>query len=302
MMNRSSLASVSGAAKEQAIDVVASRRARRLHVLSSRGAAYAVVSFVTLLSVLPTFYMVDLSLRDPIASFAPVLIAGHPILDNYQMVLQSADMYRYFVNSTVVSLCSVVLTIIVVLLSAFGLSRLRIRGGTVVFYLLISGLMIPLASLIVPLTVELKNMGMLNTYWGLIGPFTAIGTPFGLLVIKGAMDNFPRELEEAAVLDGAAAWHVLWRVIVPVIRPSILVVAIWQFLYSWNEFFLSLVVMTDASMKTVPLLPLQFEGPFMTDPGALFAVLTLVSVVPMLVYAALQRWFVGGLMTGSVKG
>lgn len=267
-----------------------------------RGSAYLAVSIVTFFSLLPTIYMVDLSLRDPTTSFAPVLIANTPILDNYQLVLQSPDMYRYFLNSTVISLGSVALTVVVVLLAAFGLSRLRIRGGTVVFYVLISGLMIPLASLIVPLTVELKDMGLLNTYWGLIFPFTAIGTPFGLLVVKGAMDNFPRELEDAAVIDGATAWQVLWRVIVPVIRPSILVVAIWQFLYSWNEFFLSLVVMTDASMKTVPLLPLQFEGPFMTDPGALFAVLTLVSVVPMLVYAILQRWFVGGLMAGSIKG
>lgn len=264
--------------------------------------AYVVVLLVTLLSLLPTIYMIDLSLRDPISSFSPVLIAPNPIFDNYVQTLTSPGLYQYFVNSIIVSLSSVALTIFAVILSAFGLSRLRVRGATLVFYILISGLMIPLASLIVPLTVELKGMALLNNYLGLIGPFTAIGIPFGLLVLKGAMDNVPRELEEAAVIDGASSWRVLWKIIVPIIMPSILVVAIWQFLYSWNEFFLSLVVMTDSSMKTVPLLPLVFEGPFMTDPGQLFAILTVISLVPMLVYILLQRWFVGGLMAGSLKG
>lgn len=263
---------------------------------------YVIMTIVTLFSLLPTIYMVDLSLRDPISSFAPELIAPNPIFDNYGLVLSSPGLYQYFLNSAIVALCTVGLTVLLVILSAFGLSRLRIPGSRLVFYILISGLMIPLASLLVPLTVELKQMTLLNNYFGLIGPFTAIGTPFGLLIIKGAMDNFPRELEEAAVIDGASMWQVLWRVIVPVIVPSILVVAIWQFLYSWNEFFLSLVVMTDSSMKTVPLLPLVYEGPYLTDPGALFAILTVISLVPMLIYALLQRWFVGGLLSGSVKG
>jgi len=135
----------------------------------------------------------------------------------------------------------------------------------------------------------------------LIGPFAAIGTPFGLLVLKGTMDSFPISLEEAAVLDGASAFRTLWSVILPTAVPSLLVVGVWQFLYSWNEFFLSLVVMTNQSMKTVPLLPLVFQGPYMTDPGALFAILTVVSVVPMVVYAGVQKWFVRGLMEGGIK-
>jgi raffinose/stachyose/melibiose transport system permease protein len=274
----------------------------RLHAAGLRVPGYVIISGVTLLSLLPTIYMVDLSLRDPISSFLPELIAPHPIFDNYGIVLGSPGLYQYFLNSMIVALCTVTLTVLIVILSAFGLSRLRIRGSRLIFYILISGLMIPLASLLIPLTVELKQMSLLNNYFGLIGPFTAIGTPFGLLVLKGAMDTFPRELEEAAVIDGASMWQVLWRVIVPVIVPSILVVAIWQFLYSWNEFFLSLVVMTDSSMKTVPLLPLVYEGPYLTDPGALFAILTVISLVPMIVYAFLQRWFVGGLLSGSLKG
>ena len=270
--------------------------------IPGRTVAYIVVGLLVLFSVLPTIYMIDLSFRNPTQSYEPSLITGSPILGNYRTVLSNGGFLNYFKNSLIVSLVTVAVTLLVVLLASFGLSRLKIRGKSLVFYLLIAGMMVPLASLIVPLTISLKNMNLLNNYFGLIGPFVAIGTPFGLLVLKGAMDSFPKELEEAAVLDGASAFRTLFGVILPTIVPSLLVVAIWQFLYSWNEFFLSLVVMTKNSFKTVPLLPLQFEGPYMTDPGALFAVLTIVSIVPMVVYIVLQKWFVRGLMEGGVKG
>lgn len=264
--------------------------------------AYLILIVATVLSVLPTIYMIDLSFRNPVDSFSPVLFSPNPTMQNYQTIFANPGFVQYFVNSLVVSVLTVMLTLFFVILATFGLSRLKIRGRNIIFYVIISGLMIPLASLIVPLTVVLKSGELLNNYFGLIGPFTAIGTPFGLLVMKGAMDNFPRELEEAAVVEGASRLRVLWKIIVPTTIPSLLVVAIWQFLYSWNEFFLSLVVMTDPAMKTVPLLPLQFEGPYMTNPGALFAVLTVISLVPMLVYIVLQKWFVGGLMAGGIKG
>ncbi|MHB1627634.1 MAG: carbohydrate ABC transporter permease [Bacilli bacterium] len=269
---------------------------------SRRAMAYVLLGAVTLVSLLPTIYMLDLSLRNSVESFAPVLFAPDPSLQNYGTVLASAGLMRYFVNSLAVATVTVLLTLLSCLLAGFAISRLRVRGGNVVFYIINTALMVPLASLLIPLTVSLKQADLLNNYWGLIGPYTALGIPFGLLVIKGALDGFPGELEEAAVIDGASPIAVLLRIIVPVIRPSLLVVAIWQFLFSWNEFFLALVVMTKNSMKTMPLLPLYYEGSYMTNPGDLFAILTLVSIVPMIVYIVVQRWFVSGLMEGSVKG
>jgi raffinose/stachyose/melibiose transport system permease protein len=263
---------------------------------------YLILLSATAVSFIPTIYLFDLSLRNPTDFFSPALIAGHPTLANYYQVVSNAEVLRYFLNSAVVALGTVALTLVFSLWCGFAVSRLKIRGGQAVFYTILAGLMIPLAGLIVPLTVALKAMGLLNNYLGLIGPETAIGSAFGLLVIKGAMDNFPRELEEAAVIDGATRSRILWQIMVPVLVPSLLVVGIWQFLYSWNEFFLALVVMSAPSMQTVPLMPLAFQGPYMADPGALFAALSIISVVPMVVYAALQRWFVGGLMAGSIKG
>lgn len=267
-----------------------------------RAIPYVVLIAACALSLLPTIYMVDMSLRDSADSFAPVLIAAHPTLANYAAVLAHGEFGRFFVNSLVVSLGTVALTLACVVCLAYAISRLKVRGGGAILLVVMSALLLPLASLLIPITVLLRTIGLTNSYLGLIGPDTALGIAFGTVIVKGAMDGIPAELEEAAIIDGAGSLAVLLQVVVPLVRPSLLVVAVWQFLFSWNEFFLALVIMTRNAMKTLPLAPLFFEGPYMTDPGKLFAILTLIGVVPMLLYAVLQRWFVSGLMEGGVKG
>lgn len=264
-------------------------------------AAYAVLLLATAASLLPTVYMVDISLRDATDSFSPVLIAGHVTFANWSSVL-SGGLAGFFVSSTVVSLVTVALTLVCVIGLSYALSRLKIRGGQVILLVVVSALLLPLASLLVPIAQLLQWLGLTNNYLGLIGPETALGIPFGTVIVRAAMDEIPDVLEEAAVVDGAGRFAILVRIVLPLVSPSLIVVAIWQFLFSWNEFFLALVVMTKDAMKTLPLAPLYYQGPFMTDPGKLFAVLTLIATVPMLAYVLVQRWFVAGLMEGSVKG
>jgi ABC-type glycerol-3-phosphate transport system permease component len=269
---------------------------------SSTLMAYLVLAAACAVSLLPTVYMIDMSLRTSEDSFAPVLIAGHATLANYVAVLAHGEFAGFFVNSLLISLLTVALTLVCVVCLAYAISRLKVRGGSIILLVVMSALLLPLASLLIPITVLLRTIGLTNTYWGLVGPETALGIAFGTVIVKGAMDGIPIEFEEAAVLDGAGSLAVLLRIVTPLVRPAILVVAVWQFLFSWNEFFLALVIMSRNDMKTLPLAPLFFEGPFMTDPGKLFAILTLIGVVPMLLYAVLQRWFVSGLMAGGVKG
>ncbi|MGH7057583.1 MAG: carbohydrate ABC transporter permease [Acetobacteraceae bacterium] len=274
-------------------------------IRSNRGAArlaLAVLIVGTAASLLPTVYMFDMSLRNATESFAPVLFAPHPSLANYRAVLATAGLGRFFLNSTVVAAGTVVLTLVAATALSFAIARLKIRGGSLLLLMVLGALLLPLASLLIPITVLLKNIGLTNTWAGLIGPETAIGIPFATVILKEAMDGVPDELEEAAVIDGASSFVVLLKVVVPLVRPALIVVAIWQFLYSWSEFFLSLVIMTHNAEKTLPLAPLFYQGPYMSDPGELFAILTLIAAVPMVVYALVQRWFVTGLMAGGVKG
>ncbi|MCL4313790.1 MAG: carbohydrate ABC transporter permease [Actinobacteria bacterium] len=247
--------------------------------------------------------MIDISFRNAVTAFDPSLIVfSGSTLSNYTSVLKNPDLPHFFINSTIVALSTVTLTIILALLASFAISRLHIIGGRVLFLIISTALFIPLASVLVPIVLLLKNIGGLNTYWGLIGPYTAIGIAFAILIIKGALDSFPTELEEAARLDGASWLSVLTRVIVPMIIPALFVVAVWQFLFSWNEFYLALVIMTNLSKETMPLAPLYYEGPFLAEPGQLFAILSLVSVVPMVVYLLVQKRFVKALEGGALKG
>ncbi len=264
--------------------------------------AYAVLAGACALSLLPTVYMIDISLRNAQDSFAPVLISAHPTLANYTAVLSHTQFLRFFFNSALVAGLTVLATLVCVTCLAYALSRLKVRGGGIVLLVIMSALLLPLASLLIPITVLLRTIHLTNAYLGLVGPETSLGIAFGTVIVKGAMDGVPMELEEAARLDGAGSLGVLLRIMTPLCRPALLVVAVWQFLFSWNEFFLALVIMSRNAMKTLPLAPLFFEGPFMSNPGKLFAILTLIGVVPMLFYAVLQRWFVSGLMEGGVKG
>ncbi len=274
----------------------------RSHGLSRIG-AHLVLIIAVILSISPTIYMIDISFRNAVTAFDPSLIVfSGSTLSNYTSVLKNPDLPHFFINSTIVALSTVTLTIILALLASFAISRLHIIGGRVLFLIISTALFIPLASVLVPIVLLLKNIGGLNTYWGLIGPYTAIGIAFAILIIKGALDSFPTELEEAARLDGASWLSVLTRVIVPMIIPALFVVAVWQFLFSWNEFYLALVIMTNLSKETMPLAPLYYEGPFLAEPGQLFAILSLVSVVPMVVYLLVQKRFVKALEGGALKG
>jgi ABC-type glycerol-3-phosphate transport system permease component len=245
--------------------------------------------------------MIDLALRTPGQAFDSSLITRNPTFANFAQVLQQPGLGRYFLNSAVVAISTTIATVVIGILASYAFSRLRVPLRSLLFPLLLAQMFVPLAALLIPLTQLLKFLGLVNTYWGLIGPYTAIGLPFSLIVFKSAMDGFPQSLEEAARVDGASSFRTLVRIIVPLVRPATLVVAIWQFLFSWNEFFLALVIVTAPSVKTLPLAPLVYQGDYLTNLGDLFAILTLMTVVPILLYAVLQRSFLSGLMQGGVK-
>jgi raffinose/stachyose/melibiose transport system permease protein len=179
---------------------------------------------------------------------------------------------------------------------------LRLKGTLILYATLLTTLMVPLASLVLPLAILLQKFGWVNTYWGLVFPYSALGVPFAMVVLKAFMEDAPGELFEAARVDGCNAWQTYWHVALPLVRPALVFVAIWQFIVTWNEFFLALIVLTKAEMKTLTIVPMQYSGLYMANPGALFAVLTLIALPLILLYVLVQRAFVRGLLAGAVKG
>lgn len=262
----------------------------------------AIVAIVAAIWLLPVVYMIDVSLRGPNDAFDSAILLPTATLVNYQTIFADNPLPAFFTNSIVVSVSTTLLVAAGSTLFAFGVSVLRVRFSRAIYAGILMTLMVPIAALVVPMTQELKGLSLLNTYLGLIGPYTALGIPFATVILVSVMDDIPLELHEAAIVDGANSWRLLIDVVVPVIRPSLVFILIWQFITSWNEFFLALTVMTDGEMKTLALIPQQYSGVYLSSPGALFAILTLVAMPLILMYLVVQRWFIAGLLEGAIKG
>lgn len=271
---------------------------RRIHTLIVHTVLFAVLC----LWMIPEAYMVSIGLRLPAQAFDPVLFAWPITFDNFLTVIRDNPLGRIFLNSVIVTVATVAIVVSVASLCAFACAVLRLRGALVIYATLLTTLMVPLASLVLPLAILLKTFGWINTYWGLIFPYAALGVPFALAILKAFMEDSPTELFEAARVDGCNAWQTYWHVALPLVRPALVFVAIWQFIVTWNEFFLALIVLTKSEMKTLTIVPMQYSGLYMANPGALFAMLTLIALPLIGLYVLVQRAFVRGLLAGAVKG
>jgi raffinose/stachyose/melibiose transport system permease protein len=278
------------------------RRRRRVGGRLVPRLAVTGLSVVAVIWLLPIAYLVSVSLRTPDHAFDPTIISTDATLANYRAVFNDNPMLHYFVNSVVVSGISTVVVVAAGATFAYGFTVLKLRYTTAVYLGLLVTLMVPISSLVIPLGALLQSLGLVNTYWGLIGPYAALGIPFAVVVLAGFMHDLPRDVFEAGVIDGVGGLRLLTSIVLPMLRPSLIFVAVWQFITSWNEFFLALTIETKDAMKTLPLIPQQYSGVYLGNPGALFAILCLVAGPLILLYLAVQRWFVGGLLEGAVKG
>lgn len=260
------------------------------------------LSIVAVIWLLPIVYMVSVSLRTPADVFDPAIITTHVTGANYAQVFADNPIPRYLLNSVIVTAISTFIVVAAGSMFAFATTVLKLRYSRAMFAAILITLMVPLSSLVVPLGAVLKQFGWINNYFGLIMPYAALGIPFAVVVLAGFMQDLPRDVFEAAVIDGAGLWKFLTRMVLPMLRPSLIFVAVWQFITGWNEFFLALTVMTQNQMMTLPLIPQQYAGVYLGNPGALFAILTFVAAPLILLFVVVQRWFVAGLLEGAVKG
>jgi raffinose/stachyose/melibiose transport system permease protein len=257
---------------------------------------------VLFLWMVPEIYMVSVALRSPDTAFNPELFSFPITIDNFVTVIRENPLLTFFWNSLVVTCGTVVIVLAAAALFAFAASVLRLRATTFLYTSLLTTLMIPIASIVLPIAIMLRTIGWINTYQGLILPYAALGAPYAIVIIKTFMDDSPKELFEAGRIDGCTAWQLFRHVALPLVRPALIFVAVWQFIVTWNEFFLALVVMTDSNHKTVTLVPMQYSGMYMANPGALFAILVIIAVPLLVLYVFVQKYFIAGLLSGAVKG
>ncbi len=270
----------------------------------ARVAAQAAVTLLALLWLVPVVMMLSVALM-PSSSKGAILgglVVPDPTLANFARVWTENPLPRYFLNSLVITVPTVVLTLALASLAAFAFARLPFRGSGALYLLLMLTLLVPIPTLIIPLFQIAKGLGILNNYLGLILPYTALGIPFAMVILTSHFSRLPRDLEDAARLDGCTSFQVYRQIFLPLSWPALAVVVIWQFMVSWNEFILALVLMQDEARKPLILVPLVYNGIYLSKPGALFAILAIVTVPVVVVYLLLQRFFVSGLTAGSLKG
>jgi raffinose/stachyose/melibiose transport system permease protein len=251
--------------------------------------------------LIPFVYMLDVSLRLPQDTFDSSLIVGSATLINFRTVIADNPLGQDFANSAIIAAATVLCVVAFSAAFSFAVSVLKVPYGRAMYSLILITLTIPIAALVVPLAVLLSRLGLLNNDLGLIGPYAALGIPFAVVILKGFMDSLSREVMEAASVDGVTAWEMFTRIVLPMLKPSLIFIAAWQFITSWNEFFLALVVMTHSNHFTLPLVPEQYGGIYLGNAGAEFAILVLIALPLIVVYVVIQRWFVAGLLEGAVK-
>jgi raffinose/stachyose/melibiose transport system permease protein len=207
----------------------------------------------------------------------------------------------YLRSSAIVSLSVVAISTLLSILAGYAFGLMRFRGEQVLFYTLLLGLMVPLEATIVPLYYDLRDLGLTDTYWSLILPQSGVSVAFGTFWMRAFFRSVPRSLVEAARLDGSSSWSTLWRVIMPLARPAVLTMIVLVFMWTWNEFLLALVMVSDEDLRTAPLGLAFFQGRNTSDEALLAAGSLIVAAPVVVVYLFLQRHFIRGMLSGAVK-
>jgi len=225
-----------------------------------------------------------------------------PTLINYVHVFSGNPFGRFLLNSCIVALTSTVVCVFLAVLASYAFARLRFPGHRVLFLAILIVAMIPLITVIVPLYVLVRGLGLLNTYAGLIGPYITWSLPVAIFILTAFFREIPRDLEEAAAIDGCSRVGALFRIIAPLAAPGLATAGIIVFVNTWNEFLVALTLTSSTEMRTITVGIALFRGEF-TFPWGVISAAVLLATVPVVVLILLgQRLVVRGLTAGAVKG
>lgn len=274
----------------------------RPRVLALKLAVTLLLSAIGLAVLYPLVLLVFTALKSP-AELAhntfgpPTRIA----LQNLGDVWRTEGLGRFLFNSIVVTSGVVLGTVALSALGGFGFARLHFRGKPVLMTLMVLGLVVPFETLIIPTFYLLRSVNLLSTYWAMILPQVGLGLPFGILLVRSFTVGLPQELFSAAELDGCTLWQRFWYIAVPLTRPALAAVAIFQLIWSWNQYLLPLVVVQDPDMRTLPVMLGFFIGKYSADFGRLTAAALILFLPTFLFYALFHRQILNARLTGALN-
>jgi raffinose/stachyose/melibiose transport system permease protein len=265
---------------------------------------YLILILLTILWVTPVFTLIMLSIKSNKDFYSGISLFAFPAKiawKNFSNALFKGRLLTYMKNDLIISCLKVPLGILIEALAAFALTRLKdIKHPTGLFVFFLIGMMLPMQIALVPINIIYNRLHLINTYFGLFYVYIGFGISYGVLILRGFFRSIPKEMDEAAMMEGCNKWQTFIHVIFPIAKPAVATLVITDFLATWNEYLLASVIINDNAKKTVPVGLMTFVGEHGTDYGYLCAGV-LFSIIPVLaVYLIFQKNFVSG-MAGAVK-
>jgi N,N'-diacetylchitobiose transport system permease protein len=266
---------------------------------------------VALLTLFPVLWMISTAFKPPteIYSLTPHPIPLHPTLANFQhvidgSVLNNIPYWTYLRNSLFVTIVAVAISSLLALFAAIALARFRFRFRTTYLIMLLIVQMLPQQALVIALFIDFRSLNLLDSLTGLIFVYTAFALPVTIWMLRNFAATVPRELEEAAAIDGAGAWTVFWRILLPLVSPGLVSTSVFAFIFAYNEFVFAVTFLSpgDYGKFTLPLYVEYFHGQNSTDWGAIMASSTLFTIPVLAFFLIIQRRLAAGLVAGAVKG
>ena len=221
---------------------------------------------------------------------------------NYTDIVTGRSFWIAFKNSLYITVAATVFVVVISSLLAFIFARIEFAGKSVLFNIITIGLLFPIIVAILPVFIQIRNLGLINSYWGVILPLVTFAIPGSVVILRGFFRAVPLELEDAAYIDGCSILGFFWHILLPLARPAIMAVATLTIITAWNEYFLSLLVLNDADKWPLTLGIMQFQGQFGTDWAKVMAYVTLLIVPAVLFYMVSEKYIVTGLTGGELKG
>jgi multiple sugar transport system permease protein len=254
------------------------------------------------LTLLPLVWMVSVSLMSPgeASTYPPPLLPSQVTFANYRELFAQTGMGRYLVNSVVLTTAVTLASLLVNVAAGYAFAKLRFAGRDRIFKLLLGALVIPSQVAMVPLFLLLKQLGLVNTYGGVIVP--ALASIFGIFVVRQYALTVPDDLLEAARIDGASEFRIFHAVILPMLQPIVVTLAVFTSLGTWNDFMWPLIVLNDSELYTLPVALASLSREHVQDNELMMAGAVLTTLPVLLVFLALQRYYIQGITLGSVKG
>lgn len=265
--------------------------------------AHAVLIVWSLLVLFPLWVMVINSFKDRLSIYNnPFWIPEKWNFANYAMVFRDGDFLNYFKNSFIVVVLSIVLVLLFGAMAGYAFANWKGKASRITFLFMIAGMMLPIKIASIKLLTMVRGLGLLNTIWSLVPIYVAMGLPIAVFVLTEFIREIPGELTEAGIIDGASRSKIFSMIIVPLLRPALATVGIYNLVPFWNDLWFPLIFITDERSKTLLLGVTRLFGQYQTDWSKVLAVLTLSAVPVIVLYLSMSRQFIRGLTAGAVKG